>query len=483
MRFAGRIFLTGSLAGALAIALCAGCKTGTKSGSARTKGGLTAREAFDIGTEAYIFGYPLVTLDATRRVMTNVRAPEGLRAPMGQFARARTYPLASNHDVTVPNEDMLYTILWLDVSREPWVLSLPDMQGRLALFPLLDGWTQVFASLGKRTTGSGPQTCAIVGPGWKGKLPAGLKACYSPTSIVWVVGRIYCTGTPEDYMAVHALQDQCSAMPLSSYGQHYVPSPGQVDPAVDMKQTVREQVNTMRIASYFNRLAMLMKDNPPARADAPLLKKMARLGIVPGLPFDMDRLDPAVMLALQSVPQAALGRIMASFSETTKGGDWNFQNGWMRTLKTGDYGADYTQRALLAAIGLGATLPKDIVSATSTVDGDGKPYNGSSRYVMHFAPEEAPSASGFWSLTLYGTDCFFVENPLGRHALSARDGLAYNADGSLDLYLQRNPPAMDRESNWLPAPEGRFILMLRVYRPAESLLSGSWRIPPVKKAD
>ena len=170
---------------------------------------LTAREAFDIATEAYIFGYPLVTMDLTRRVMTNAREPEGMRAPMGQFARTRTFPLASSHEVSVPNPDTLYTIVWLDVSREPWVLSLPDTKGRYALFPLLDGWTTVFGTLGKRTTGSGPQKCVITGPDWKGKLPSGLKEYKSSTSIVRVLGRIYCTGTPEDYAAVRAMQGQC----------------------------------------------------------------------------------------------------------------------------------------------------------------------------------------------------------------------------------------------------------------------------------
>jgi hypothetical protein len=218
MRVARRILLDSLVAGAIAVTLFAGCKTDPKSKAPAAKPTLTQREAFDIAIEAYIFGYPLVTMDLTRRVMSNVRAPEGMKAPIGQFARARAYPLASDHDVTLPNADTLQTIIWLDVSREPWVVSLPDMQGRYCLFSMLDGWTTVFGSLGKRTTGTGPQKVAITGPGWKGKLPAGVEEYKSPTGIAWVLGRIYCTGTPEDYAAVHALQDQCSATPLSDYG-------------------------------------------------------------------------------------------------------------------------------------------------------------------------------------------------------------------------------------------------------------------------
>lgn len=472
-------FLKRWLAGAVA----AGLVVCGQAGAGAKPAALTAREAFDLATEAYLFGYPLVTMDMTRRVMTNVREPEGMQAPMGQFARTRTYPLASNHEVTVPNADVLYVIVWLEVSKEPWVLSLPDTKGRYALFPLLDGWTTEFGALSKRTTGTGPQKCVITGPGWKGKLPSGLKEYKSSTGIVWVLGRIYCAGTTEDYAAVHAIQDQCLAMPLSSYGKTYTPPPGQVDPGIDMRRPVREQVNSLSVADYFNRLTALMKDNPPTGADTRMVKKMARLGIVPGQPFDIGKLTPAAIQVLEAVPGAAWGKINAWSAAGTKAGDWTFQDGWMWTLKTGTYGTDYTQRALIAAIALGANRPQDTVAVVSTVDGAKQPYSGNSRYVMHFAPRKAPSASGFWSLTMYDGDCFFVDNPLGRYTLSARDQFSFNPDGSLDLYLEKHPPGADREPNWLPAPEGKFILMLRFYWPKESLLNGSWKIPPVKRVD
>jgi hypothetical protein len=483
MRVARRILLSGLATGAIAVALFAGCKTGHKSKTTDIKQALAWREAADIATEAYIFGYPLVTMDMTRRAMTNVREPEGMHAPMGQFARNRTYPLASNHDVAVPNADMLQTIIWLDVSREPWVLSLPDTHGCFCLFPMLDGWTTVFGTLGTHTTGTGPQKVAITGPGWKGNLPRGVKEYKSPTSIVWVLGRIYCTGTPADYAAVHALQDQCSATPLSSYGKPYTPPPGQIDPGIKTRKSVREQVNGADAASYFNWLAMLMKDNPPTSADARIVKRMARLGIVPGRPFDINSLDPAVIQVLQNVPKTAFDKILARPREGASAGEPASTNGWTFPLKTGVYGTDYAQRALIAAVGLGANRPQDAVHAISTVDGTGQRYSGNSIYVMHFAPGQAPSANGFWSLTMYDGDYFFVDNPLGRYTLSARDPLKFNPDGSLDLCIQRHPPGVDRESNWLPAPEGRFVLMLRFYWPKESVISGSWKIPPVKRVD
>ena len=354
-----------AVAGLIAVT---GCKTGSSQKPAPLKGKLTSREALDIATDAYVFGYPLVTMDMTRRVMTNVRFTEGMRAPMGQFARIRTFPAAANHDVTVPNTDTLFTLVWLDVAKEPWVISIPDAHSRYYLFPMLDGWTTVFQAPGKRTTGTGPQKYAITGPGWKGQLPAGVKEYKSPTSIVWVLGRLYCTGTTEDYAAVHAMQDQCSAVPLSSYGKPYTPLPGQEDPSIDMDTPVRQQVNSLAITAYFNRLALLMKDNPPAPADAPILKQMAKLGIVPGEPFNINRLDPAVIQVLENVPKLAVAKILAWYKEGAKAGDATVQNGWVSNLKTGTYGTDYLQRALVAAIGLGANRPQDTCYAISTTD-------------------------------------------------------------------------------------------------------------------
>ena len=179
-------------------------------------------------------------MEYTRRVLTNVEKPEGKAAPMGQFLRLRTYPSPDDKQVTAPNADTLYTIAWLDVGKEPWILSLPDANDRYYLLPMLDGWTDVFQDPGKRTTGTGPQKYAITGPGWTGTLPDGVTEYKSPTSMVWILGRIYCTGTPEDYDAVHKMQDDISVVPLSSYGQPYTPPPGSVDTNIDMKTPVRE---------------------------------------------------------------------------------------------------------------------------------------------------------------------------------------------------------------------------------------------------
>jgi hypothetical protein len=437
-------------------------------------------DEFALATDAYIFGYPLVTMEMTRRVITNVAAPEGTRAPMGQLIKLRQYPNASFKDVTAPNADTLYTTAFFDVGKEPWVLSIPDMKGRYALFPMLDGWTTVFQVPGKRTTGTGAQTYAITGPGWKGTLPAGVKEYKSPTSIVWLLGRIYCTGTPEDYAAVHKLQDECNLVPLSSYGKPYTPPPGTVDPAQDMKTPVRDQVNRMDAVAYFTLLCKLMKDNPPAAADAPQLAKFARIGIVPGQDFDASKLKADFV---KRVPEIGFDRIMLQFKINKEVKD---ENGWNFTTKTGIYGTDYLMRALVTAIGLGANRPQDAVYPTSLKDAEDRKYSGANKYVMRFPKGQMPPAQGFWSVTMYDASYFFVANPINRYSISARENLKTNPDGSTDLYIQKDSPGKDKESNWLPAPAGDFILMMRLYWPREtnpSIINGSWKPPAVKKAE
>ena len=438
-----------------------------------------ALDDFIVAQDAYIYGYPLVTMEMTRRVATNAATAGGRHAPMGQLIKFRQYPDASFHDVTAPNADTLYTTGFIDVGNEPWVFGIPDMKDRYYLMPMLDGWTEVFEVPGKRTTGTGAQTYAITGPGWKGTLPAGVKEYKSPTGIVWILGRIYCTGTPEDYAAVHALQDQCSLVPLSAYGKPYTPPAGTLDPSIDMKTPVRDQVNRMDAVAYFTLLAQLIKANPPAAADAPELAKFAKIGLVAGQDFDASKLNADFA---KRIPEVSFDRIMLQFKVNK---DVKDINGFGYTTKTGLYGTDYFMRALVTAIGLGANRPQDAVYPTSLADAEGKAYDGTNKYVMRFARGQTPPVRGFWSLTMYDGNYFFVANPINRYSVSPRQNLKINADGSTDLYIQNQSPGADNESNWLPAPAGKFALMLRLYWPNEkdpSIIDGSWKIPPVKKA-
>jgi hypothetical protein len=217
-----------------------------------------------------------------------------------------------------------------------------------------------------------------------------------------------------------------------------------------------------------------------------MLKKMASLGIVPGQPFDGSKLDPLAKEAFDSVPRIANDKIMLWLKEGILAGDMKLEHGWVFTTKTGLYGVNYIQRALVTAIGLGANRPQDAVYPTSEGPSLLSSYTGEKHYVMHFDKGQLPPADGFWSLTMYDKDYFFVPNPINRQSISARQNLKPNADGSVDLYVQNQSPGADKESNWLPAPKDKFILMMRLYWPKEtppSILDGTWSIPPVKVVD
>lgn len=436
----------------------------------------TPKSSDSTAVDAYIYGYPLVTMEQTRLVSTNVEKPDGFKAPVGQFANLRTYPDPSFRVVTAPNADTLYSAAWLDLSTEPYVLSTPNENGRYFLLPMLSGWTDVFDVPGTRTTGTDAQKYAITGPNWKGTLPGDLKEIKSPTNMVWIIGRTYCTGTEEDYKAVHAIQDQYALVPLSSYGKAYTPPVGKVDPNINDKIAVRDQVNQMDPVVYFNTLARLMKDNPPSPKDADIIARMAKIGIVPGQKFDISKLDEKTVEEIKSAPKKALEKIIAHKNQAGV-----LVNGWVYSTETGVYKTDYLQRAFITAFGLGANLPQDAIYPVSETDIKGQPYSGNNKYVVHFNKDETPPVKGFWSLTMYDSQMFFVENPLNRYSISARNDLKTNPDGSIDLYIQNESPGKDKESNWLPAPKDKFVLMFRFYWPEEALIKGTWKPPIVKQ--
>ncbi|HRE33285.1 MAG TPA: DUF1214 domain-containing protein, partial [Candidatus Berkiella sp.] len=346
-----------------------------------------------------------------------------------------------------------------------YILHVPEMKDRYYLMPTLSGWTDVFADPGARTTGDKAHDFAIVGPHWKGTLPKGVKELKSTTNLVWILGRTYCTGTPEDYKAVYQIQDEYKLVPLSAYGKPYTPPKGKVVPSVNMKIAVRDQVNAMTVNAYFNKLAELMKDNPAKKQDAAMVANMAKLGIIPGTPYDFSKQDPEVKKGLEESIKAAQKAIL---EHEAKAGVT--RNGWLYASKTGEYGTDYLQRAFVAFAGLGANLPNDAIYPAARVDSNGDALSGKHRYTIHFAKGQLPPVKGFWSLTMYDSQYFFVENPLNRYAVSPRNDLKPNSDGSIDLYIQHESPGTGKESNWLPAPEDSFVLMFRFYWPEESII-------------
>jgi hypothetical protein len=439
------------------------------------QGAITEQEAHAIGVDAYLYLYPLVTMDITRKQSTNIEpGKEFGKGPMNAFTNVPEYPPADFKGVVRPNFDTLYSIAWLDLAKEPMVVSAPDTNGRYYLLPMLDMWTDVFASPGWRTTGTQAGNFLVTPPGWSGNVPVGMARINAPTTYVWVIGRTKTDG-PQDYDAVHKIQAGYKVTPLSQWGKPAQPVEVKIDPTVDMKTPSKTQVDTMPAGKFFAYAAELLKVNSPHITDQPIIAQLKKIGIEPGKSFDMDKADPAIRDALTSAPEEAQ-QLMAWKVPTVA----RVVNGWsMNTDTMGVYGNYYLKRAIIAQAGLGANLPEDAIYPLNLGDESGKPLDGANKYTLHFAKGEAPPASAFWSVTLYDPDGFQIANSLNRFAVSSWMPFKYNPDGSLDLYFQNGSPGKDKEANWLPAPKGEFNLTMRLYAPKSEALTGKWNPPPV----
>ena len=439
---------------------------------------VTAQEAEAIGIEAYLYFYPLLSMDITRRACTN--APAGKMPGLGphnMFQSFTQFPAADFRTVVRPNFDTLYSSAWLDLTSEPVIVSAPDTGGRYYLLPMLDMWTDVFASPGWRTTGTDAADYLVTPPGWSGMVPSAMTRISAPTPYVWIIGRTKTDG-PQDYDAVHKIQAGYKITGLSEWGKSARPVEVKVDPTVDMKTPPKVQVDTMLAEKYFAYAAELLKVNPPHVTDEPIIARIKRIGIEPGKSFDLQKVDSVIRDALKSAPEQAQ-KLMVSKLPTLA----RVTNGWqMNTDTMGVYGNYYLKRAIVAQVGLGANLPEDAIYPLSVGDESGKPLDGANEYRLHFDKGAAPPVGAFWSVTLYDKDGFQVANPLNRFAVSSWMNLKQNADGSLDLYVQSENPGKDKEANWLPAPKGVFNLTMRLYSPKSEALTGAWNPPPVTRA-
>lgn len=437
----------------------------------------TSAELSRIAEEMFVYGYPLVLMEITRRRATNVATVTRGRAPINSFNHARTFPDHRFTAIVRPNADTLYSSLWYDVSRDPLVVDVPDSEGRYYVLTALDMWTDQFSATGTRTTGNKAQRLAFVGTGWQGTLPADAHVIQCPTAQGWLLGRAQTNGA-SDFSNVHRFQAGLVAHSLSRPGSNTPVEPPNVDPSVDITTPPPLQVEALTARAFVDLFTRSMAVNVPHQNDYPILHRMKHLGIEAGRIFDVAGATPAALAAIDEAWPIALNRIKRPRRDAASHG-----NGWRIGLTTiGSYGTDYARRAAIAYFGLGAVGVEDAVYPGCIADSEGKPFDSGSRYRMHFASDHLPPARAFWSLTMYDGRQYFTENPIGRYAIGDRDALKYNVDGSLDLYLQRETPGDQLESNWLPTPaHGKFSLNLRLYWPEVRVLDGAWFPPPVVK--
>lgn len=427
---------------------------------------------------AFVYAMPLALMDITKQKTTNYEIPtEGKGGPINQIIHFTKFPDANFKDVVRPNADTYYNTAMLDLSTDALVLEVPDTKERYYLLPMLDAWSNVFISPGKRTTGTKAATYLITGPSWQGTVPEGITEIKAPTNLVWLLGRVQVNSPEDGKNVVTPLEKKLKLTPLSAFGKPYTAPKGTINPNLN-PASPNEQIEQMPIADFFNYVNQLMVANPPAEADKPALEMFAKIGVGPGLKFDLTSYDSLTQNALNAIPKKVVNEI----KEGVARGIVPSVNGWSMAFQGfGNYGTNYTLRGAVAYAGLGANLPEDAIYPSCAVDADGQPFHGDHSYVLHFEKGKTPPVNAFWSLTMYDQDGFFIANPINRYAIGDRSNLKTNSDGSIDIYLQNALPGKDKESNWLPCPTGSFNLMLRMYWPKEEVLKSQWTPPAVQK--
>jgi hypothetical protein len=359
------------------------------------------------------------------------------------------------------------------------VVTLPDTGNRYVVMQAMNMWTDNFMSVGTRTPETKFGNFLIAGPKWNGTAPADVKGTFRcSTRYAWVLVQMSCA-SPAEYPEINALQDQLKITPLSAWGKPYTPPDNvPINPNVDTTATPYDQVRLMTGTMFFKRLAQALKDNPPYPADTAALEKLKKIGVEPSSDFDPSKLDPEVLKGINKTPPLVWMEFATGpYSEKTV-------DGWLYIMNLGRYGTDYKTRAFCAYVGLGALCKEDAIYPSCFVDGDGKVLDGAAKYVMHFHKGQLPPSNvGVWSVSQYREN-FYVPNPINRYGILSSMPLKYNSDGSLDIYLQKDSPGPDKESNWLPnPPSDPFNLTVRVYQAKKEILDGTYKLPPVKRVE
>ena len=434
--------------------------------------------AYVLAMEGYVYGFPLVMMDVTREVITATSKSGEYKAPINQFGRIRTYVDPDFKDLVRISVDSLWSHAFLDLGKEPMIVTIPDTKDRYIVMQALNMWTDDFASLDTRTPNMKSGNFLIAGPAWNGMAPKEVKATFRcSTRYAWILVQIF-AASPQDFQEIHDLQDQLAVTPLSAWGKPYMP-PGNVpiDPNVDTSAAPYDQVRLMTGEMFFKRLAKLLKDNPPYPDDSKMIGKLKKLGVEAGKGFHPGKIDPAVLEGINQAPPNVWTKFAISPFEM------DAVNGWINMLNLGRYGTDYRTRAFAAYMELGALTSDDVIYPSAFVDGEGNVLDGTREYIIHFEKDGMPpSRAGVWSISPY-RESFYVRNSIERYGILSSMHLKISEDGSLDIYIQAKSPGTDKEANWLPCPpSGPFNLTIRVYQPNKEILDGTYKLPPVKRA-
>jgi len=378
--------------------------------------------------------------------------------------------------VITPNADTPYSMAGLDLRAEPVVLSVPAVTDRFYHFQLEDLWGHNVHYVGVRATGTGPGTYLLAGPGWDGKAPAGIDAVLGfETDVVFVIGRTQLLGA-HDVETLGGIMAAYDLRPLSAHTGDAAPTSEPYAWPAWNDEASRDE----RFIGYANALLPLCRPFHPD--DVPLLERFASIGIGAGRPFDAEALDDETRVAIRA------GVAEARAAIEVKVGDLGRKaNGWSMTEVFGDrawYRGDHLFRAAGAMAGWGGNDASEAIYPMARADSAGNPLDGEGRYRITMS--DLPPVQAFWSITMYDTSYdgvagYLVENPIDRYLVnSTTEGLVRGDDGSLTIHVQRDEPTTaEGRANWLPAPAGRFYLVLRLYLPDDAALDGSWEPPSI----
>jgi len=436
----------------------------------------TSDNPVDIATLAYIWGYPLVIKVRTYDYAISPNIPPGpLRGPVNTIAHARDLLDASYTDVVRPNQDTLYSVSYLDLKNKSLILQVPPMSDRYYVLQFTDAYTNSFKYIGTRTNVTSGGTYFITGPNWTGTVPSGMLQIKSPTNLAVLIARILVNG-PTDVPNVRALQDKLSLSPISATEGSPIPVNTSVSKSEEIPVSSQPAFMPTTGAKIFDELGNDMIDNPPFQDDAGAVAKFEMIGIGPGLTPSTTK-NETILKALEQgiiVGEKMIDEKIAHLGSVV--------NGWSFNLDTGNYGSDYLLRAAVAKTALGANAPEEALYPLTFVDNSGNNLTGSEKYVIHFDKDKIPPVDAFWSITMYNSKYGFVDNPINRYAIGDRTpGFKFNSDGSFDIYVQKDNPGKEKESNWLPATPDNFSLLLRLYIPKEIVLKGEYQYPQVQR--
>jgi len=434
----------------------------------------------DIATLAYIWGFPLVTMERQFNYVTSPNVPPGPgRGPVNSISCARELINASFTDVVTPNADTLYCTIQFDLTNEPVVVVIPPISDRYSTFQFIDAYTNNYAYLGQRATKGTGGTYLVAGPDWNGHVPEGMTTIWTPTNLAWLINRIGVEG-PADVPNVNAIQDKIIVKPLSvlqgnSTTTSSQPAASQTNDSKEVPIAPQPSLIASTGIEIFDEIGAAMIGNPLNPPDPTLVTKLASIGNGPGKVPSTEAND-TIKTALQAgitEGQKMIDARVANYGAV--------MNGWLVNAQIGAFGTDYLFRAAVTQYGFGGNIAQEALYPTTFTDSGGAPLSGNSSYLIHFEPGQTPPVDAFWSITMYNDKGLFVNNPLNRYSIGTyTEGLKNNTDGSLDIYLQNATPGADKESNWLPAPEGAFSMFLRLYLPQPQILNGTWQLPSVQ---